>query len=715
MKLIHAEIRHFRRLEDVSIDFEAAETVFVGPNNSGKTSATDVFRLFLKSEDFSIHDFSVSQVVALDKFGRGEVGEDDLPKIELDLWFSIDPDTEFGRAGLLLPDAEQDYDRVGIRLRFTVRDAEKLKESYLARLTPKAGNVPKKPLSYYLSLPGTINQHFYVMRYALDRSTQDVTERPLVPEEGKRLLESLVRVEFVDAQRKIDDHEHAGSTRLSTIFTRYYKRNLTQADIADDAHDLIDRHNEELTCHYAAVFADLLDVIKGLGVPSINDRALQVISSLVPEAVLQSNTTLAYVDTARGHELPEKYNGLGIKNLIFLAIQICEFHYNWMNTEENRPLTLVIFVEEPECHLHAQAQQTFIANAWRIISDTSTRCNEKDKVPQLVITTHSSHILHTVDFANVRYFRRCRCEGEDPIKKTALNATKVLNLRDFNPSQNVADTENAGYDKKTEPNGVENDGQESKETVPNTLDFLKRYLKLTHCDLFFADAAVLIEGTVEKLLIPKMIELEAPALRQRYLTVLEVGGAYAHCFADLLEFISIPYLVVTDIDSVDPTSHRAACRADTPGAVSSNAAIKYFLNRDSVAELASINEDAQHLKKRRCYIAYQKPSPVAGYTADQSMHGRTFEETFAYENIAMFRDGSLRLLKEWDVPQEHEAEHKYIYEAVSPRTFKKTDFALSVISSYAKWVTPKYIADGLMWLDVELRATDLIDEKEVAL
>lgn len=84
MKLTQATVRKFRRGEDVSIDFEESETVFVGPNNSGKTSATDVSRLFLKSGDFTIHDFSVLQVTRFDQFGRSEVDEKGLPLIELD-------------------------------------------------------------------------------------------------------------------------------------------------------------------------------------------------------------------------------------------------------------------------------------------------------------------------------------------------------------------------------------------------------------------------------------------------------------------------------------------------------------------------------------------------------------------------------------------------------------------------------------------------------
>ncbi len=43
MKVRKVNLRNFRRLEDVEIDFGDKETVFVGPNNSGKTSATSKY------------------------------------------------------------------------------------------------------------------------------------------------------------------------------------------------------------------------------------------------------------------------------------------------------------------------------------------------------------------------------------------------------------------------------------------------------------------------------------------------------------------------------------------------------------------------------------------------------------------------------------------------------------------------------------------------
>lgn len=50
MKVSSVAIRNFRRLENVQIDIEEKESIFVGPNNSGKTSATAVFRCFLGDE-----------------------------------------------------------------------------------------------------------------------------------------------------------------------------------------------------------------------------------------------------------------------------------------------------------------------------------------------------------------------------------------------------------------------------------------------------------------------------------------------------------------------------------------------------------------------------------------------------------------------------------------------------------------------------------------
>jgi putative ATP-dependent endonuclease of OLD family len=680
MKLISIAIRNFRRLERVTIGFEENETIFVGPNNSGKTSATAAFRCFLAEKDFKVHDFSVSKVPAFDAFGNG--GEPEvLPTIELDLWFSIDPDhISFGRAFTLLPELSDELDKVGVRLKFQPRDPAKMRAEYWAAYPVSEARTRTRRLSQFLGTDTNLKSHYEIAYYSLHDTGPETVETLLDSKDGRSLLKDLLRVDFVDAQRGVEDDEASRSSRLSTAFSAFFKKNLEQADAEESAYQVIDENNQKLTEHYATHFGDLIKVIKGLGVPSINDRDLKIVSSLSPLVALQGSTDLLYIDLKRQHELPESYNGLGFKNLIYMAIQISHFHLQWMRAERNRPLCQLIFIEEPEVHLHAQMQQTFIANIWKIISDAAKATGKEDLVPQFVVSTHSSHILDTVDFAKVRYFERCELEGEDRQTVSTLNASRIHSLRHFQP-------------KPVEVDGTTVSPEESKR-------FLLRYLKLTHCDLFFADAAILVEGTVEKLLLPKMVDKSAPKLRTKYLSILEVGGSYAYRFEELLSFLNIPYLVITDLDSVEPRGNHLSCRGDCSGALTSNATLKQLLGVNTVEELLKLTSEQKRDAVRDRFVAFQTGVTVEEDGNKLLMVPRTIEEAFAYENFALLRSGELKVGK--DVPKDLGEAYTAIYDRIKSSSFKKTDFALDVLTFEQDWVTPGYIVDGLQWLEQRL-------------
>ena len=690
MKIKSIRIRNFRRLENVSIDIESDESVFVGPNNSGKTSATAVMRCFLDNKDFKIHDFSVSRVNDFDAF-IAEANEEHLPVIDLDLWFEIISDSiTFGRAFSLLPRLSDNYTELGVRLRFETIDADRLRNDYMAAYPPTASGSHKQSLYHYLGVDRNLKRHFDIAYYSLERNKDNIIASLLDKAEGKRLLQSLVRVDFVDAQRNIDDDEAHRSNRLSVAFTAFYKKNLEQAEVAESANQVIDEHNQRLTEHYGKHFTELMGVIKGLGVPSVNDRDLRIVSSLSPESALQGNTDLFYIDQERNHELPEAYNGLGFKNLVYMAIQISHYHLQWMRTEVNRPLSQIIFVEEPEVHLHAQVQQTFISNIWAILTEAAKIAGNAEMVPQLVVTTHSAHILDTVEFAKVRYFQRCKLQGEDHGIVKTLNASQVHNLRMF------------------QPDSISIEGLEVSEEA--VLTFLKKYLKLTHCDLFFADAAILVEGTVEKLLLPKMIEKSAPALKQSYLTILEVGGAYAHRFIGLLKFLRIPYLIITDIDSVEPDGRHKVCRGDTEGALTSNASLKNLLDVETIEELCNLDITKKTQTGDDRFIAFQTEIQVLETGNQMMMLGRTIEEAFVYQNLSKYRSHEMGLGIE--IPKHLPEVYKTVYELVNSAGFKKTDFALDVLASTEDWSVPTYISEGLDWLNRRLhRDAGIKDDK----
>lgn len=682
MKLIRYHIRNFRRLENVEISLDEGQTIFVGPNNSGKTSATMAFRLFVsRDRDFSIYDYSSALINKIDSFSSQE--QEELPPIEMDLWFSVDPNAEYGRVAHLLPNLAEEHLEVGLRLEFSVDDAKALLEAYEA-VYPKPANTgddkqSRKSLSFFLSEEANLKKYFSLKYYHLETvkndDGQDVVKARRIEksEDGKSTLNSLLRVDYVDAQRNIADLDGGRSNRLSSVLADFYKSNLEQKENDAAAVKVVDESNESLTQHYQDQFKPLIDVISGLGFPSANDRDLKILSTLSPEAVLKGNTTLRYVERGTEHELPEAYNGLGLKNLIFIAIQISHFQRQWVVTEKNRPLCQVIFIEEPEVHLHAQIQQAFIRQIQGTIEKIASQYNGGGLKPQLLITTHSSHILAEVDFTSVRYFRREASSLLEKIEDVKRTATKVLNLAKFQVAQ--------GEDEN--------------------LRFLKKYLKITHCDLFFADAAILVEGTVERLLFPEMIARTAPELKSAYMTILEVGGAYAHRFTPLLDFIGIATLVITDLDSVNPSANNASCRADTADAITSNNAIKDFVKVNKVSELLKLPKTKKEAVSggQQRFIAYQTGISVDGYTPQKEMIPRTFEEAFIYTNLSAVREEKLSAFVQLADTPDFEMDYQAVYEAVSSSKYKKVEFALNQIESSHEWKVPLYIAEGLCWIN----------------
>lgn len=703
MKVSHIALRNFRRLEDVDFGLETDCTMLVGPNNSGKTSAAAAFRLFFKRGDFTISDFNVACIAKLDAFGNDEaLKEADLPAIEMDVWLSIDADKiEFGRAFALIPNVTEDHDRVGMRLRYSVKNADDLRADYVATFPENAEN--RRSLSHFLSIAKNLSKHFDLSYYALEGEPSNPAKTAIEPDEGRRVLNGLIRIDFIDAQRNIHDQDSGRHNKLSAAFAAYYKHNLEKPTENEAATKVIDENNTRLTQHYDQHFKALLGTIAKLGVPSAHDRKLQLVSSLSAQEALQGSTELFYVDATLSHQLPEAYNGLGFKNLIYMAIQVSHFHAQWIETEKNRPLCQLVFIEEPEVHLHAQVQQVFIENIGAVLAETAKLAGEPEISPQLVISTHSSHIVDTVKFEKVRYFRRCPIKVQEAVAAAALIATKVVNLRNFRPNPDATIALTAAEKKGRSPEEQEALLATRKaEDQAATLKFLKRYLKLTHCDLFFADAAILVEGTVEKLLMSQMIENSAPGLKNRYITVLEVGGAYAHKFASLMGFLGIPYLVVTDIDTVQQADGRKACRADHADAKSSNAALKSYFGKALRSELVSLTADQQVVEGGACYVAFQRPVTVSFLGADHEVHGRTLEETFVYENLDLFRTKKIEpgclFAQEATAAELRTA----TYEQVKADDFKKTEFALAV-ASVDGWKTPKYISDGLVWLTKRLQ------------
>jgi len=101
MHISFIDIQNYRRLKEIRIDFSETQSLFVGANNSGKTSAMDALISFLTDKS-TIHtiDFTITNWTIINSIGEAwesltEKDEDRLVDIErwrnvlptLDLWF----------------------------------------------------------------------------------------------------------------------------------------------------------------------------------------------------------------------------------------------------------------------------------------------------------------------------------------------------------------------------------------------------------------------------------------------------------------------------------------------------------------------------------------------------------------------------------------------------------------------------------------------------
>ena len=634
-------IRNFRRLRDVRIDLASDISIFVGANNSGKTSASHAMQLFMSAsrDRFSIHDFSAESWAAIDAFGEGQQGAV-LPAISLDIWFQVEgPDLH--RVVDLLPSLAWEGNFVGIRIEFAASDPALLLANFRDARGRAQANIrpgvnggadyhpsPRTLQGYLAHNQGDKLRRDYELRYyVLDRAQFDTTFQPtagyapllLTPEKGRGgrdILSSLLRVDFLHAQRHLSDAAGGGRAEdLSRCLSRFYERNLEKRGEDHDAIRALADSEAMLNDHLSRVFEPTLSRLGALGYPGLSNPRLLIKSALNPATIMSSHdgarVHYALGEPQNGVELPtlpDRYNGLGFKNLIYMVVELLDLHSQWMDIEENRPPLHLVFIEEPEAHLHAQLQQVFIRKVLDILAIEGD--DHAHYASQLVVTTHSPHILYERGFRPIRYFRRS--------STAAAQSSEVLNLSAF-----------------------------YAQTANPTRDFLERYLKLTHCDLFFADAAVLVEGNVERLLLPQMIATAASRLQSAYLSILEIGGAFGHRFRTLIEFLGITALIVTDIDSViapadqaagdvpvdedDDVAAGSACMVHIADAVTSNQTlIQWLPAHRTIADLLEATperrtqvrfEDGQALIR----VTYQNQVDVEWRDATVRMAGRTLE------------------------------------------------------------------------------------------
>ena len=720
MKIQSVHIRNYRKLKNCHIDFGEKKTVLVGANNSGKTSAISAIVWFLKNtERFTLKEFTVTNWALINTIGEKWLEKDSVDDAllsshqwdnivpSMDVWINVENGEQY-RVNHLIPSLSTwDGKKVGVRGQYVPKDVTKLYTAYKEAKTKarsleateewKEADSPElypKNLCDFLGKGSNLREYFdvkyYIIDPALDPDDEDEVQTTPDNELGYNPLDGLIKVDTILASRDFSDPEGQTDSEIDTLskqFQQYYKSS--------------GQEDEELTCEGLKLLGGIVTAnktydeklrktfevpvgeLKNINYPGFQNPEIKIRSKIQIEESIKHDSAVQFA--IQGMEelvLPEKYNGLGYRNLISIYLKLIDFREKWLKElsegKNIEPIHLV-FVEEPEAHLHAQAQQVFVKKAFEAL------CNNKliEENPwlstQLVLSTHSNHVVNELDLNCMRYFKRVIDVGEK------IPVSKVVNL-----------SSTFGTDDETK-------------------QFVTRYIRLTHCDIFFSDAVVLVEGPAEKILVPSF--LVKAGLDSYYISVIEVNGRHAHSFRKLIEKIGIAALIVTDIDATDTKVgedgkeiHPSVITAKGNGYKTGNPSIKSWLSgKEQIDDLLALDEKEKLVNNVR--IAFQTPVNVKWDKNKDELTEvcpYTFEDALIFTNFELFRREGLKkmgaittianLLKHSN--SANELQNKIFKKLESKSGFQKADFTISLLykDDFVDLVAPVYIQEGLEWM-----------------
>lgn len=442
MKIKFIEIQNFRKLKSCRVEFSDRETLFVGANNSGKTSAMDALILFLGNKGkFTTRDFTLSNWKEINKIGDNWIKTKgkNTPELSvkqwvpflptMDVWLKVST-SEIHYVSNIIPTLNWKEGLLGVRFVFEPKDLVSLHGSFVkeyyssykasrevtARKSEEGNRDPFRlwPTSLKEFLEKKIDSHFAQKAYILNPEKiqapgSEGVAKPQELPDGLLPIEQdpfkgLIKIDIINAQRGFADpnteNDGLSSGNLSTQLRKYYKRHLDPFDKPKDsdisALQAIDDAQSAFDIKLKESFSSSIKELENLNYPGFGNPRITISSKVNPIDGLDHSSSVLFDvlrDSKNEHEtlhLPEKYNGLGYQNLISMVFKLISFRDEWMRigkvedlTDSNsqtgfEPLHLVL-IEEPEAHLHAQVQQVFMRKAYEVLRKNPLLRDKKGK------------------------------------------------------------------------------------------------------------------------------------------------------------------------------------------------------------------------------------------------------------------------------------------------------------------------------------------------
>lgn len=684
MILEKMQVKNFRLLKNFEIYFNSEMSLIIGKNNCGKTSVLVILDKMLNDNTkISWNDINLEHQKSLYNTiknidDNSPLESNALEAVTMYLYIKYDDSDSYENIQKFMMDLEVDNNMIILEFVCQITDDKIhalnkiIKEKEIRDFTAFSKYIKKNFSSY-----------FEIKKYSrgFDIEKKEITQEKSEELENKDIAK-LIKIDGIRADRDVsNDDKNRVLSKLSEQYFIEMRKLLDDTkrsdinNIFDKLEDATRQADDTLNAAYNGtndnngIFSKIFKTIKEYGGVE-NNINLTVESSISNANLIRHHTDFAYKHNGE-YSLPETYNGLGYLNLIGILFEI----ETKLEIIKTNPADInILYIEESEAHTHPQLQYIFISHIKEHINEYNTDYANKKLNLQSIITSHSAHIVAKSNFDDIIYLKK---------QDNSIEAKNFSSL------------------------------ERKYSTEQDAFKFVKQYLTLDRCELFFADKAIFIEGDTERILMPAMMEKVdkennderkednslpnyTPLLSQK-ISIVEVG-AYSHKFMPFFEFIGIKALIITDIDAVDEKNKKCRVAGATK---TSNASINDFFKNIDKTKINFIeyllNLKSENKVKNNIRITYQIPESESGYCA------RSFEDAFVSLNREFIKENKENLCKYGTLKQFKENELDNPFDFAS-KIGKKTAFASTLLyydimaEDKIKWKVPKYIKEGLEWL-----------------
>ena len=407
MQLSKIRIKNYRLLIDAELEVDPKTTLIVGRNNTAKTSCFSCIGNVLEGKTVSFNDYPLFRredfYAKIALFMEKKLSYEELCKqievvsIDFLVDYSLDdPDDNLGALSPFIIDVDVNTTTALIRAEYRLKTDEKTLWALLESSYYKDGAFSPSEEAHEV-LVDNFDKLFGLTVYAINPNNMEDKQV-----KSQKELHDLFPFHTIPAERVLGEDDTHNSS-LGSLISGFF--DMSEADLDPKVAEeikmlrtIVEKANKDVQKQSDEILSSVVNSSIGFGYPNIEELKLGVTTQLSIDDQIKNQTKLSYISGTANESLPSSHNGLGYKNLIKMEFLLAAF----ARDVEKRGVACVplLFIEEPESHMHPQMQTAFATYLEKFLGKLS------NVQIQTFLTSHSAHIANTMEFAKVRYAQK---------------------------------------------------------------------------------------------------------------------------------------------------------------------------------------------------------------------------------------------------------------------------------------------------------------------